>query len=216
MTTAINRLRDALAIIEVLEPGTLTLDLSTGIIVKRKAFLDTPIADINTALAALELYVQSLQKMREIPIVPILWVIHPEDPYSITDTLITKIEADGWSATLKSSEPITGDGYISFNMASTTDDWKVSLGDDYEFICSKGDLDIYEIDSIVATITTANMGDLIEIERVGTVIKYYIADTEVYTSTIPSTGDIYLIANIFDYEASLANMTISNVPKVRS
>lgn len=212
MATTLNRLSNTLAAIEALEPNTLVLDINTGIIIKRQAFIDTPIANIDTALSALELYLQSLEMMRVVPIPAIYTLFHPEEPYTFTETDIIKAEASGWSAILTAITSIAAAGYISFNIGSINDQWKVSIGI-YELQCKSGVIEVFENGIATGSTVIPIEGQLIEIARTGTQVSYYVNNVLILDSSIASEGDLIVTTNIYTEGATLYNVVISNTAK---
>ena len=147
---------------------------------------------------------------------------------SVDGGTLTKTAASGWgNSGAASVQTIPGDGAVEFMvMASNT---KLILGlsnsnedardrtIDYAILARDyGTVAVYENGVGRGDFGTYQSGDILRVERVGSTIVYKQNGTVLYTSTIPSTGELIADAAINLTGAKVANARIDGVAVVAS
>jgi RHS repeat-associated protein len=157
----------------------------------------------------------------------------------ITSNGLIKTAVNGWgNAGASSIEiiPANTDGWLEVTMSETTLNRMVGLSDQdtdqnitsmdfaiyqqqpnyyvYENVVYKKT--IYEPSNPNANSNKVRVGDVMRIQRVGSVIKYYWNDFLLYTSTTPSTSTLMIDAALNNVNSTLLNVRSSFSDKVIS
>lgn len=131
----------------------------------------------------------------------------------------------GWNGGARSNAVINGDGYVSFNVPSsavgviaglninnTAPDGYMGRVIDYAFYAAKGMCSVME-NGVSIPGTARPYSDLSDfrIQRLDSVVTYFIDDVEVYTSTVENGGEAWLEASLYSGGDFVNNPTINEV-----
>jgi len=127
---------------------------------------------------------------------------------SMQDNTLHKSGSDGWNSAAFSSEYIADDGAVEFTVRGATT--SRMLGLDYVnaderfekinyavFLTSYGRLYIFENGVQRGNYSTYSDADVIRIERRNGIVSYLQNGSEIYTSSVPSTGNLYVDVSLY-------------------
>ncbi len=139
----------------------------------------------------------------------------------VTGDIITKTTTTGWgNSGLATEQVITGDGYVAYEMPQTNKYLMVGLSSgnasatystiDYAiYNRSSGQIYIYEEGVDLGSFGTYQTGDTFRVERVGSTIYYKQNGTVLYTSTVPSTGNLLGDVAIYSNDGKIKNLSLN-------
>ena len=140
----------------------------------------------------------------------------------IVEGNIIKGQANSWQSGLATRAEITDNGYLKYEIGQENKD--IVVGFSYEnldtnystinygiYTTANGQLKIYESGNLINNLSLYySIGDIFEIERTGSTIRYKKNDELFYTSTIPSSGKIIGDISTSGSQAIIRNFEISS------
>jgi len=134
---------------------------------------------------------------------------------------LTSTNSD-WNSGAASQQTFAADGALEFTAAATNAFVMSGLsnsnaGASYEGIAyavllmSDGSLDIYENGVGRGVVASYQIGDIFRVERTGTTIEYKQNDVVIYTSTVPSSGDLMADVSILSMDGQVADAMLFGV-----
>ena len=135
---------------------------------------------------------------------------------------LTKTAASGWgNSDAISQQVIQQNGAVEFTVASTSHYSVLGLSNssasasydtiEYAWMIQMGDALTFENGGYAGGVVSVQIGDVLRIERVGTMISYQHNGVTVRTSSIPSTGTLIADASINHNGAQIVNALIHGV-----
>ena len=217
-------------------PGTMdatlyyTLDGSTptmGSTVYSGPFLLAESATVKT-IAVLDGYSDSAESSASFTIssssTPVAWT--DRVGVMVDGSTLTKTAVDGWgNSGAASVQAIPGDGAVEFMVMTTNTKLILGLSNSNEdahdrtidyaiFARDYGTVAVYENGVGRGDFGSYQSGDVLRVERVGSTIVYKQNGTTLYTSTIPSTGELIADAALNQAGSKIANARIYGVATI--